>query len=111
MYYVNVRRNIRWVHKNKTAVPYAKGEGASLMVADFVSPDISFLCSPCGTVAAHWLFKAGKQQDGYFTNADILDHTTIAMDIVSEHYPNNDLVFVFDNTPSHLKRAEDALSA
>jgi hypothetical protein len=26
-------------YKNEKAVPYAKGEGASLMVADFMSPD------------------------------------------------------------------------
>jgi len=38
-FYANDRRKIRWVHKGETAVPYAKGEGVSLMVADFVSAD------------------------------------------------------------------------
>ncbi|KAG1753997.1 uncharacterized protein EDB91DRAFT_1043616, partial [Suillus paluster] len=33
-YYANNRRKIRWVHKSETAIPYAKGEGASLMIAD-----------------------------------------------------------------------------
>lgn len=33
-YYVNDRRKIRWIHKSETAVvPYAKGEGASMMIA------------------------------------------------------------------------------
>src|SRR6267154_6209368 len=47
-YYANDRRKIRWVHKSETAVPYAKGKGASLMVADMVSPDYGWLQSPDG---------------------------------------------------------------
>ncbi|KAG2341731.1 hypothetical protein BDR05DRAFT_837870, partial [Suillus weaverae] len=33
-YYVNDCRGIQWLHNSETAVPYAKGEGALLMVAD-----------------------------------------------------------------------------
>ena len=33
------------------------------------------------------------------------------MDILSKHYPNEDHVFVFDNAKTHLKCANDALSA
>lgn len=36
MFYANDRRLTRWVHNGETAQPYAKGEGASIMVADFV---------------------------------------------------------------------------
>ena len=39
VFYANDRRKKRWVHTSENAVPYAKGEGASLMVADFVSAD------------------------------------------------------------------------
>ncbi|KAG2123383.1 hypothetical protein BD769DRAFT_1359665 [Suillus cothurnatus] len=38
-FYANNRRKNRWVHKTENAVPQPKGEGASLMVADFVSAD------------------------------------------------------------------------
>ena len=38
-FYANDRQKIHWVHRDEAAVPYAKGEGASLMVADFVSAD------------------------------------------------------------------------
>jgi hypothetical protein len=57
------------------------------------------------------LFKAGKNQEGYFTNSDILNHATAAMDILEKHYPDEDHVFVFDNATTHLKHKEDALSA
>ncbi|OJA17495.1 hypothetical protein AZE42_13838 [Rhizopogon vesiculosus] len=57
------------------------------------------------------LFKAGKARDGYFTNENILAHAEKAMDILSRDYANEDHVFVFDNATTHLKRADDALSA
>ena len=45
-FFANDRRKLRWVHKSEGAKPYAKGEGASLMVADFVSADFGWLRSP-----------------------------------------------------------------
>lgn len=110
-FYANDRRQTRWVHKSEKATPRAKGEGASLMVADFVSADYGFLRSPDGEESAQILFRAGKNRDGYFTNQEILDHATLAMDILSRHYPDDDHVLIFDNAPTHLKRPDDALSA
>lgn len=46
-FYANDRRTRRWVHGDETIVPQPKGEGASLMVADLVSADYGWLCSPC----------------------------------------------------------------
>ncbi|KIM77358.1 hypothetical protein PILCRDRAFT_76818 [Piloderma croceum F 1598] len=110
-FYANDRRKIRWVHSGETAVPYAKGEGASLMVADFVSADYGWLRSPDGTREARVLFKAGKARQGYFTNEDILSQAKNAMDILEEHYPDDKHVLLFDNATTHQKRADDALSA
>ena len=45
------------------------------MVADFVSADYGWLQSPNGKEHMHVLFKAGKAQDGYFTNDDIVAQT------------------------------------
>ena len=36
-FYAHDRREVYWVHTDETAVPRQKGEGASLMIADFVS--------------------------------------------------------------------------
>jgi len=80
------------------------------MVADFVSADYGWLQSPDGTESAHVLFKAGKAQEGYFTNEDIRKQTNAAMDILEKHYPNEDHVFIYDNATTHLKRADGALS-
>jgi hypothetical protein len=110
-YYANDRRKIRWVHKGETAVPYAKGEGASIMIADLISPDYGFLKSPDGSEQARVVFKAGKNREGYFACEDVLKQVTTAMDILDQHFSGEDHVFVFDNATTHLKRADDALSA
>jgi hypothetical protein len=81
------------------------------MVADFVSPDYGWLCSPNGKESERVLFKARKNRDGYFTNEDIVQQADIAMDIVTKHYPDEDHIFVFDNATTHLKREDTALSA
>ncbi|KAF5369637.1 hypothetical protein D9615_010264 [Tricholomella constricta] len=111
-FYANDRRRQRWVHKDENAVPRAKGEGASLMVADFVSADYGWLASPDKTERARILFKAGKNREGYFTNDDTLKHATTAMDILTKYYPNEEHILVFDNaTTTHTKRSDSSLSA
>ncbi|KAH6902427.1 hypothetical protein BKA70DRAFT_1087006, partial [Coprinopsis sp. MPI-PUGE-AT-0042] len=52
IYYANDRRKVFWVHSKDSAKPYAKGEGASLMIADFISADFGFLSSLDGTKTA-----------------------------------------------------------
>ena len=103
-FYVNNRRKKRWVHKSEKAVPCAKGERASLMVADFVSADYGWLRSPDGTESARVNFKAGKTRDGYFTNVEIILQLELAMNIVQKHYPNDHHIFMYDNATTHMKR-------
>lgn len=42
-FYAHDRRRLRWVHMDEHAVPFKKGEGVSVMVADFVSADYGFM--------------------------------------------------------------------
>lgn len=107
----NDRRQVRWVAKDEKPVPQPKGEGSSLMVADFVSADYGWLRSPDGNEEARVLFKAGTNRDGYFTNDEILEQATRAMDILKKHFPDDQHIFVYDNARTHLKRAPNALSA
>lgn len=47
-FYAHDRRLTRWVHEGETAMIYKKGEGISIMVADFVSADYGWLrLGPC----------------------------------------------------------------
>jgi transposase len=110
-FYANDRRTVQWVHEKHSNKPVPKGEGASMMVADFVSADYGWLRSPDGTESARVIFKAGRNRDGYFTNSDVIDQVTTAMNILSKHYADEDHVFVFDNATTHTKRADMSLSA
>ena len=110
-FYAHDRCTKRWVKISENPVPYAKGEGASLMVADFVSAKYGYLQSLDGTQSARRLFRAGKNRDGYFTNAEIIEQVRTAMEIVKECYPNEDHIFVYDNATTHQKRRSAALSA
>ena len=111
IFYAHDRRKRGWYHKDASPKPYAKGEGASLMIADFISADFGWLASPDGKKTARRIFKPGKNRDGYFTNPDILDQAKEATEVLWDFYPEYDHVFVYDNATTHLKRAEDALSA
>ena len=111
IFYAHDRRKRGWYHKDAPAKPYAKGEGASLMVADFVSAKFGWLRSPDGTRSARVVMKPGKNKDGYFTSDEICKQAEDAMMILREFYPQYEHVLIYDNASTHLKRAPDALSA
>ena len=111
MFHVHDRRQTAWYHKDATPKPYTKGEGVSLMVADFVSADYGWLQSPDKKESAHVIFRPGKNREGYFTNDDILAQAEKAMAILSKYYPDEDHFFIYDNATTHRSRAGDALSA
>ena len=69
IFYAHDHHIICWVHSSETAKPYAKGEGESLMVADFVLADYGFLSSPegCGSVRVE--LKPGKNHDSVGGNS------------------------------------------
>jgi hypothetical protein len=108
---VHDQHQTAWYHNSTTPVPYAKGEGASIMIADFISADYSWLQSPDGQESAQVMFQAGKAHEGYFTNDNIVAQVEHAMEILAKYYPNEDHVFVYDCASTHLKRSEEALSA
>ena len=115
VFYAHDRRKKCWVHKTEKAKPYQKGEGASLMVADFVSADYGWLRAPDHLAGnpeeARVFFKPGSGRDGYFTNEEIQAQADKAIDILRKHYPHDNHILVFDNARTHIKRAEDAPSA
>ena len=111
IFYAHDRRQKCWAHMSEMPTPQPKGEGSSLMAADFVSADYGWLRSPDGTESARILFRPGKGCDGYFSNNETIRHVEKAMAILEKHYPNEDHVFIFDNVPTHTKRPDDSLSA
>ncbi|KIJ33887.1 hypothetical protein M422DRAFT_182735 [Sphaerobolus stellatus SS14] len=111
-FYANDRRKLRWIHKSEKPEPVQKGEGTSIMVSDFCSPDLGWLRSKNGETEARILFKAGKSRDGYFSCEDLCQQIELAIELFEDHFPGTAIAaFGFGNAPGHQKRADDALSA
>ncbi|KAJ7437667.1 hypothetical protein B0H11DRAFT_2361396, partial [Mycena galericulata] len=111
IFYAHDRTRKSWRHKDASIKPRKKGEGASLMVADYISADFGWLVGPKTGRSARVILKPGKNRDGYFTSDDILAQARVAMDILTEFGDDIEHVFVYDNATTHRKRADDALSA
>ncbi|KAJ7149711.1 hypothetical protein C8R46DRAFT_857159, partial [Mycena filopes] len=109
-FYANDRRKVGWFAKSEKGKPEAKGEGESIMVSDFLTPEWGRLVHE--DLEARLLFRAGKNCDGWFASDDLLIEVDRAIDIF-EARTNGfaTALFIFDNAPSHQKRARDALSA
>ena len=110
-FYANDHCKVHWVHMKEKAVPQSKGEGASLMVADFISADYGWLCSWKGQSTTQKLFCAGKACNGYYTNDDIIVQAEDTMDILEAEFPNETHCLIYDNAMTHTAQASDALSA
>ncbi|THV00602.1 hypothetical protein K435DRAFT_932378 [Dendrothele bispora CBS 962.96] len=111
IFYAHDRRRRAWYHKDGPIKPYKKGEGYSLMVADFVSAEFGWLRGPVSGRSARRVFRPGKNRDGYFTNEDVVKQAEDAINILPEFGPDIEHIFIYDNATTHKKRAEDALSA
>ncbi|KAF8150577.1 hypothetical protein B0H34DRAFT_801519 [Crassisporium funariophilum] len=109
-FYANDCRKTKWIHASATAVAEAKGEGQSLMASEFCVPEWGPLRD--GIETARIIFKAGKNRDGWFASEDLLAQVDTAIDVF-EGRTNGFAtgLSMFDNAPSHQKRAPDALSA
>jgi hypothetical protein len=103
IFYANDRRKIRWVHSSETAKPRKKGEGHSMMVIAFVSPDYGW--------EARLTMKLGKTRDRYYGNKEILKRATMMMDRLDATRPDEIHVLAYNNATIHSAWAPDALSA
>jgi DNA polymerase elongation subunit (family B) len=88
------------------------------MVADIVSADYGPLRSLArdGTKSVRVLHKPRKNRDGYFCCANVKEMLRTGMEILKEADPESpyqydEHVFALDNATTHLKRADNALSA
>jgi hypothetical protein len=89
IFYAHDRCESMWAHSSTNPKPYAKGEGASLMYADFVSADFGWLRGSSGE-SAQVCWKPGKHRDGYFTSEDVIAQVKVAMEILAKDYQGQD---------------------
>jgi len=74
------------------------------------SPTLPLLTSPSREALV--IFKAGKNRDEYFGAEEILTQVDSAIDIFEGLSQGNfKALFLFNNAPSHQKRASDVILA
>ncbi|KAH9014698.1 hypothetical protein EDB84DRAFT_1568033 [Lactarius hengduanensis] len=110
IFYQNDSRKTHWIADIKKAGPLPKGDGQSIMVSDFLTSEWGRLCD--GKEEARVIFKPGANRDGYFDADNVLKQVDDAIDIFEGKTKGfSQGLFLFDNAPSHQKRAANALSA
>ena len=108
IFYTHNQQQRMWFHKDVPAHPQPKGDGLSLMVADF-----GWLHAPNGSESedARIILKPGKNHEGYMTSVEVEDQLRRAMDLVAKYWPDCEHIFIYDNTTTHSKHPKGSLSA
>jgi len=127
IFFQNDLQKSHWSHKSDKPTPSSKGDGQSVMVSEFLISDWGRLCDGDefvsflfkGLLCANYLcrearitFKPGVNRDGYFDSKKLINQVETAIDIFegkTKGFAQG--LFIFDNAPSHQKRADNALSA
>ncbi|KAJ6485990.1 hypothetical protein C8R45DRAFT_789220, partial [Mycena sanguinolenta] len=110
-FYAHERKKDGWFSATQKHKPQPKGEGESIMVSDFLTLEWGRLTDG-DQLKARLFFRAGKNRDGYFTSEELLVQVDKAIDIFEARTNGRATgLFLFDNAPSHRKRAANALSA
>lgn len=95
--------------RKKKLVP--KGKGSSVMISGFQCECHGFFSGQINenNIQSYKLFEAGVHRDGWFTNDDLVDQTTKLLPLAKFIHTDCDILFAFDNSMTHHKRAPDGL--
>lgn len=109
-FYANDGLFVVWMENKKTKIR-PKTVGSSIMVSGFTCECHGFCADKDTNLRSYKLFEAGKNREGWFTNDDLVAQCQQCFPLFEKIHPNCDLVFGFDNSMSHHKRAPDGLDA
>lgn len=90
---------------------FPKGKGSSLMISGFQCECHGFFSGQVGetSVTSYRLFEAGVHREGWFTNDDLVAQTKDVIPLARFLHPDCVILFAFDNSMTHHKRAPDGL--
>ena len=96
--------------------PKSLGSAIKLMVSDLVTEDqwleISnqeATANPDTPKSCRTLIELGANKDDYFNNEMLVAHTKKAVQEINTKYPGKKAVVIFDQAPSHKKKAANSL--
>ena len=104
-YYANSDQSYFWGNDH-TNVLQQKSLGASIMVSDFIDEVRGYIRDDQDQ--AHLLLETHRE--GYFTNDHLLLQVARTINVFERVHPDAKALFLFDNTPSHRKVADERVT-
>jgi hypothetical protein len=101
-------RHWYWMENGKRKIP-PKSKGQSLMISGFVCQCHGFMSNADNKVKTYTLFEAGKNRQGWFTNADLIDQFMACKNLIKDLHPDMDIYVAFDNSNTHRAKPPDGL--
>ncbi len=87
-----------------------KSNGKSQHISGFCCSCHGFFANEYGQ-ATFKIITPGKNNDGYWTNADLVAQLNVVMPLFEQAHPHAQLLFTFDNSQNHHARAPGCLNA
>lgn len=107
--YSNDATRIVWQENGRKELR-PKSNGRSQHVSGFCCACHGFICDMV-LGDTFKIITPGKNADGYWTNADLVQQLERVIPIFELYHPDSQLLFTFDNSQNHHARAPGALSA
>lgn len=98
-----------WRDPDKEGIMRPKGNGRSVMVSGFACYCHGFITH--NGKRSYTIIHPGKNNDGYWTNDDLVKQLEDVMPLFEGFHPGDELIFAFDNSQNHHAMAPDALVA
>ena len=95
-----------WLERSSTKSIRPKSNGSSLMV----SSGFSCQCHDFHGGTSSHIMKPGKNRDGYWTNAMLVEQLERVIPIFEAAHPGKTLLFAFDNSQNHHAKNPRALT-
>ena len=106
--YANDATRLVWMLNGKRKIK-PKSNGSSLMISGFMCDCHGFL--HLNGQKSYETFEFGKNRDGAWTNDNLIEQLEKVIEIFKQMHPDCELLFLFDNSQNHHKKAPDGLDA
>lgn len=107
--YSNDATRMVWRDPDREGIMRPKGNGKSIMISGFACACHGFI--RIESQKSYTTIRPGKNDDGYWTNDDLVKQLDDVMPLFEQYHPDCDLIFAFDNSQNHHAMAPDALVA
>jgi len=107
-FYCNEGKRWVWMENGKKKI-IPKGKGSSIMVSGFVCECHGFMKDESGQ--SYQFFEAGKNREGWFTNADLVLQLQKCDSLFKNLHPDCDIVIAFDNSMTHHAKEPGGLDS